>query len=93
MSMDISHYQLPDEVRKRYLDRRSKDIEDCTLKLLSRDWAYFERLGHQLKGNAASYGYRELGHIAFEIESSALNKDLLRLKTCVNAFKSWFQQN
>ncbi len=92
MNMDTSHYQIPDEIRQRYLARRSKDIQDCSIKLLSRDWAYFERLGHQLKGNAASYGYRELGHIAFEIEVSALNKDLLRLKKCVNAFKHWFLQ-
>lgn len=87
--MDIDQFQISHDMRKRYLDRRSKDVEVCSLRLLKLDWAYFESLGHQLKGNAASYGFVELGSIAMEIERAALNKDFSQLKICVKAFQNW----
>jgi HPt (histidine-containing phosphotransfer) domain-containing protein len=90
MNMDTSHHmQLPDDLKRRYLDRRAKDIEDCLLKLKDLDWTYFERLGHQLKGNAPSYGFDELGAIAHELEASAQEKDLDKLEMYVNAFRVW----
>ncbi len=92
MNMDIDQFHISHDMRKRYLDRRSKDVKDCSAKLLDPDWDYFERLGHQLKGNAASYGYVDLGSIAFEIEQSALNKNFSKLKNDVNAFKNWVLQ-
>ena len=88
--MDTNSFLIPQELRERYLDRRLKDVENCDLKLLNLDWAYFERLGHQLKGNAASFGFKELGCIANDIESSAKNKDLVQLEIYVKDFKNWF---
>lgn len=90
MNMDTNPFLIPLEMRERYLDRRLRDVENCDLKLLNLDWAYFERLGHQLKGNAASFGFNELGCIADEIETSAKNKNLVQLKICVKDFKNWF---
>ncbi len=88
--MDTNPLLIPLEMRERYLDRRLRDVKNCDLKLLNLDWAYFERLGHQLKGNAASFGFKELGCIANDIESSAKNKDLVQLEIYVKDFKNWF---
>lgn len=90
MNMDTNPLLIPLEMRERYLDRRLRDVKNCDLKLLNLDWAYFERLGHQLKGNAASFGFKELGCIANDIESSAKNKDLVQLEIYVKDFKNWF---
>ncbi len=91
MNMVIDQFHIPDEMRRRYVDRRFKDIQDCHNKLVNLDWIFFERLGHQLKGNALSYGYEDLSEIAFDLEAAALEKDLIKLETCVNAFRQWHQ--
>ena len=90
MSMDTNpHMIIPDEMRERYLERRFQDLRICDLKLKNQDWVYFERLGHQLKGNAASYGYNDLESIALQLETSALNQDLKNLEGSVHAFRRW----
>lgn len=92
MNMDINVPHVPDDLRARYLARRSKDVEDCFLRFRAMDWSYFERLGHQLKGNASSYGYEELGHIALRIEQSAQAKDVADLEKNLSEFKNWLEQ-
>lgn len=93
MSMAINQINpIPEELRLRYLARRSKDIEDCFERLRQMDWAFFERLGHQLKGNAPSYGYEDLGRIALKIEQSAISKDLMDLERHLNDFRDWLHQ-
>jgi HPt (histidine-containing phosphotransfer) domain-containing protein len=89
MNTDISFQSLPEDLRRRYLARRCQDALDCSYKLLSLDWAYFERLGHQLKGNAPSFGYQELSEIALRIESFAQKRNLVELEATLEEFKSW----
>ena len=89
--MDTNQIYIPDEMRQRYLERRFQDIQNCESKLKNLDWLYFEQLGHQLKGNAASYGYHHLGDIASKLETSALDKDLVKLEIYIHAFRIWVQ--
>jgi HPt (histidine-containing phosphotransfer) domain-containing protein len=94
MNTDISSYHsLPEDLRRRYLARRYQDAVDCASRLINHDWAYFERLGHQLKGNAPSFGYNELQEIALRIETHAKKRDLLNLEATLEDFKSWVAQN
>lgn len=87
--MDTNQFTVPEELRWSYLNHRSKDVQDCFSKLDVCDWGYFERLGHQLKGNAPNFGYEDLSEIAFQIEASALDKDLSKLEGSVRAFQNW----
>lgn len=89
---DKSPDQLPRELRRRYLDRRIRDIEECERRLLLGDFAFFERLAHQLKGNAPSYGFNHLRKIALKIESHAREKSAHGLATCISEFKTWLQE-
>jgi HPt (histidine-containing phosphotransfer) domain-containing protein len=92
MNMDTSFAPVPEEMRKRYLARRHQDATDCPSKIENQDWAYFERLGHQLKGNAPSYGFDDLQQIALKIELSARERDLLKLKSNIEEFQSWVER-
>ena len=87
--MAFDQIEMPEDLRSCYLKRRSKDLRTCRAKILILDWVYFARLGHQLKGNASSYGYKNLGEIALQIENSARDKDLTKLKKHVSAFQEW----
>lgn len=80
---------LSQDFRQLYLARRSKDLQDCDRHLSIQNWSYFENLGHQLKGNAPSYGYKELQKIAVRIEFFAQKKDLSCLEKSIHEFKKW----
>ena len=89
MNTDINFQSLPEDLRRRYLARRHQDALDCSSRLMNMDWAYFERLGHQLKGNAPSFGYDELREIALRIEAFAKRRDVGNLEATLEEFKSW----
>jgi len=82
------------EMRARYLERRSSDLEILTQDLMSLNFESFKRIGHQLKGNAASFGYNDLEKICIELESAGLNSDAEKSRQCLILFRAWlrFQQ-
>lgn len=82
-------FKLPEDLRQRYIDRRSKDVVDGLKKLAVTDWEFFERLGHQLKGNAPSYGYNDLQVIALQIERFAKSRSKDELALCLLEFQKW----
>jgi HPt (histidine-containing phosphotransfer) domain-containing protein len=85
--MDISF--LSEDLKQRYLARRFQDVQDCFIRLPNQDWDYFERLGHQIKGNATSYGFADLQIIALKIEAHAREKDFSNLQMTLDEFKTW----
>lgn len=86
-------FEIPEVLRQKYLQRRSQDVADCTQKLNESDWAYFTQLGHQLKGNAPSYGFDDLAEIAERIEALAKDKNSEGLSQAVQEFQAWIQNH
>jgi len=86
-------FEIPEVLRQKYLQRRSQDVADCTKKLNESDWTYFTQLGHQLKGNAPSYGYDDLAEIAEKIETVAKEKDSEALSQAIQEFEVWTKNN
>jgi HPt (histidine-containing phosphotransfer) domain-containing protein len=66
-------FEVPTELRKKYLERRRQECENCRQALQTSDFAYLEKVGHQIKGNAASFGFDTLGGIAESLEEAALS--------------------
>lgn len=87
----INTMQVPVEAREKYLERRRQDITACQEALLKQDFQFFERLGHQIKGNAVTFGFDELTTVAIALEQAAKAKDLTQLKTLVEKFSSTVQ--
>lgn len=81
------------EIQKTYLARRNKDIQECRKRLEQADWFFFENLGHQLKGNASSFGYDDLTLIAKKIESFGREKDSQSLQSVIEDFKKWYEKH
>ena len=65
----------------------------CSQKIHQQDWTYFCRLGHQLKGNAASFGFEDLAVIAERMETWATNQDSRRLEETLEEFSLWILKN
>lgn len=80
------------EARKRYVERRQKDFETLSAALLTGELGPIQRIGHQLKGNAASFGYPELEKVAIALELAAEAGDFAEAARQLEQFKQWLKQ-
>jgi HPt (histidine-containing phosphotransfer) domain-containing protein len=83
---------IPPEVRTRYIERRQKDIELLRSALRTQALDEFERIGHQLKGNASSFGYSDLEKVAIQLELAGENKDMAEASRQLSLFEKWFER-
>lgn len=90
--MDIEML-IPEEARVRYLERRKKDIESLRSALNTRSFEEFKRVGHQLKGNASSFGYGDLEKLAIQIEQAGEARDHLAASRQLDLFENWLQSH
>lgn len=79
---------IPDEVRQKYIDRRKKDLADCRAALANSDFKCFAHVGHQIKGNAVTFGFDELTPLALEMEKLAAEKNIENLKDLLDRFEA-----
>lgn len=84
---------IPEEARQRYLERRKKDIENLRTALSSKTFDEFKRIGHQLKGNAASFGYGDLEKLAVQMEAAGERRDLHEAGRQLELFQQWLARN
>lgn len=87
----IDTMQVPVEARQKYLDRRKQDVVACHEAITKEDFHFLERVGHQIKGNAVTFGFDELTNVAAAMEQAAKAKDLTKLKELVLKFSAAVQ--
>jgi HPt (histidine-containing phosphotransfer) domain-containing protein len=85
--LEVDRMQVPEELKRKYLERRVHDIEQLIDALEKGDFAPAIRLGHQVKGNALTFDFPQMAGLGMEIENAARDKDkeaLLRLLEAMN---------
>ena len=80
---------IPDEMRKKYIERREKDMADLQEALAGSNLEPFKRIGHQLKGNGATYGYDELGELGHPMEEAAGSNQMDLARACLEELAGW----
>lgn len=60
--------EIPASMKMDYLNRRKSDFKILAEALSEKDVEPFKRIGHQLAGNARSYGFNELEDIGRQME-------------------------
>lgn len=83
---------IPEEARIKYIERRKKDIDSLKSALELNTYEEFKRVGHQLKGNAASFGYMELEKVAIQMEQAGEKRDHLEATRQLEAFEQWLKR-
>lgn len=89
--MIVMEMDLPKEVIVTYLQRRANDVDTLQKSLSENSVKEFNRIGHQLVGNASSFGFDELTPIASQMEDlklESLTSDGIEL---IEQFKVWLQ--
>jgi HPt (histidine-containing phosphotransfer) domain-containing protein len=84
--------EVPENLLNRYIERRKKDLENCSLWVKEGCFNDLERTGHQLKGNGETFGFGELSELGAILEDAAKKKDISRLKVALNDFDDWLKK-
>lgn len=61
-------YSIPDNLIEVYIQRRKADIEVLEKSVSENSIEAFQRIGHQLSGNARSFGFPELEGLGLRME-------------------------
>ncbi len=83
--------KIPEEMRKKYTERRARDAELLTNALEAGELEPFGSVGHQLKGNAATFGYEPLAELGRKMEEAAETHSLSDAKQCLFSLRAWIQ--
>lgn len=86
--MDI---QIPQDAINKYIERRFQDLDGCRKAIASGDYSFIERVGHQIKGNALTFGFDELAPIGADMESFAGEKNIKEIMTAVDKFENYLK--
>jgi signal transduction histidine kinase/CheY-like chemotaxis protein len=68
--------QVPEAFAAEFLRQRSAEQHELTRMMAIGDFAAVERVGHQLKGSAATFGFPRIGLAGARIEKAAAARDL-----------------
>lgn len=83
--------KIPEEMRKKYTERRARDADVLMSALEAGELDTFQKVGHQLKGNAATFGYEPLAELGRKMEEAAQHQSLSEAKACLFSLKAWLQ--
>lgn len=75
-------------VREKYLNRCKQELEACLKAIESQDFKFIERVGHQMHGSAATFGFNELSTLGEELENQAEMQNLSQINSALNELKS-----
>lgn len=85
----MSDIDIPPDVRLKYLERRQTDYENCQKAISEKNFEALKHIGHQIKGNAVTFGYDDLGEIAIDLEQSAIQQDMEKLNAIMARFSDF----
>lgn len=78
--------EVPHEMKIVYIQRRVADLKECNKAIEAGDFAFLETIGHQIKGNAQSFGFDSLSPIGIALENAAKARNIPELKKIVSDF-------
>ncbi|MFZ3230374.1 MAG: hypothetical protein WA160_09225 [Pseudobdellovibrio sp.] len=80
---------IPLELKIKYIERRKKDLLICDSALIAEDYKFFERIGHDLKGNAITFGHSFLATLGEELELAAKAKKIVLIKDLILRYSDY----
>ena len=82
---------IPDDLKKKYIERRKGDLQDCYNYLKSKNFAGLEKVGHRLKGNGGTFGYPLITKIGDKIEKASAKEDVSHVQEALSELASWIK--
>ncbi len=87
----LDSIEVPDEMKALYIERRRLDMIECIKAFELSNFSFLQKVGHQVSGNAQSFGFEALTPIANDLENAAKEKDAKRLVVILKDFAQAIQ--
>lgn len=81
--------QLPFEMYQNYVVRRDEDYKELLVALEKSDVTPFKKIGHQIKGNASSFGFEDLAVIGNRMNRLEADQLATEGSSLLAEFKNW----
>lgn len=78
--------------RALYLERRRAEIPKLYEALHNESFELFQLIGHQLQGNASSFGFDPLADLGVKLEKAGNEKNHALAKDTLEAFENFLSQ-
>jgi HPt (histidine-containing phosphotransfer) domain-containing protein len=85
--------EVPSNLLNQYLQRRKRDLVACLDYLQQEDFQALEKVGHQLKGSAATFGHPELAMLGKQLEQAAIQQNAQSLQIILAEFSHWIKSH
>ncbi len=79
------------ELVGKYITNRQKDVDVLRELLNRKQYAVIANKAHNIKGNAASFGFPELGVVAQELEVAALEMRECKITQSISIMENWLE--
>ncbi len=83
--------QLPTEMYQNYIVRRDEDYKELVIALEKSDVSIFKKIGHQIKGNASSFGFDDLTLIGIRMHKLEAEDLQLEGSNILSELKTWIE--
>lgn len=93
ISLLMQSFDIPQEMRMNYLERRLREFEEMRLLDDSAICEQAKKIGHRMKGNADSFGFYELTDAAFSLEDAGKNKNPQAVREVLSRLKLLTEAN
>jgi HPt (histidine-containing phosphotransfer) domain-containing protein len=81
--------EISKEAKERYIARRKENLQALDEALQKKSPQEFKMIGHQLKGNARTFGFSELESVGIELEKVGETQNWSEAKTLLQTLQDW----
>ena len=85
-------FHISEEAIRKYIDRREKDLSLLRNALNTNDFEQIRFIAHQIKGNAETFGFSELGEHAKTLEILAESNDGNGILSEITWIEKWVRE-
>lgn len=86
------NFKISPEAIQKYLSRRNEDLTKLKNALDEKNFTSIREVAHQIKGNAATFGFEELGTRAQTLEANAESKNEEALNEDLQWIEKWLKE-
>lgn len=84
-------FTIPAELIGKYIDNRQNEVGMLRELLAHGKYELIANKAHNIKGNAASFGFPELGVVAQQMEAAALDMHKDQVQQGISSIEKWLQ--
>jgi HPt (histidine-containing phosphotransfer) domain-containing protein len=86
--LKVKILKVPPELKTKYLSKRILEIELIRRQIQLGDFSLAEKVGHQVKGSATTFGFSFLSEIGEELENAAIKREATVVLKLLDQFES-----